>query len=561
MAETDTSDYKGYWKIDSTYLDAQIVLFNNTLYLSSQNNNTGKQPDSIQYSSYWTLYNNEVSAITGWTLRGGNISIKNCEVHNCYNGIGNMIDTINNVIVDGLTCYNVINAIYIKDYPIRNSYFTNIKLINPLPGANNYLLYLYGVNIDNTLSFGTLEGVNSRGVLTYKLSGNNFINIDKLTSKGYSIYSLSQYDTLNIKINNLISQGDGYNSNIINITDTLNSLIIESWTATDNKTSIASIAGNMNLLKIGNLYTHNLLSMSQGIIVTDTISNIIIDNAYAAGAGSYSLLNFSGSGRGINTLIGQIGGLFSSEYTGTRPTIYSTKGHLNSQNFLTENIEMTNPDTWLEAFRKRPFYICDFMNVSTSGYDPWFGTSVLSGILANVAAGIPHQGAAGLRTSANANSGYSILTSPLTFTVSGDEITEAIIKTVKLDGTTTRFGFHDATTITAPVDGAYFEIGPDSLCYGKTMKASSGSSTGTSYQMTDGAWYRLKLVVNSDATQINYYIYNDAGTLLWGDQLTTNIPTDVYSGHGLITTNEGTTADVYLIHLDYMMLYFGTLAR
>ena len=231
----------------------------------------------------------------------------------------------------------------------------------------------------------------------------------------------------------------------------------------------------------------------------------------------------------------------------------------------TGSITFTDPVPWMDSFRKNAFYATDFMSAQGSSNDPWFGFAVASGTMAGLTAGSPlnHPGQVRLVSSTTTNSGYRFIVEVNSFNgMQGGEVSNLVFRPSVLDSVTTRFGFHDANTATAPVDGAYFEVGPDSILWGKTMKASVASTTGTSYTLTVATWYRLKIVVNADATRVDFYVYDDAGTQLWTNNLTTNIPTDL-TGHGLITTKEhtGTGAGIILMHVDYMDVYLGTLIR
>jgi len=60
-----------------------------------------------------------------------------------------------------------------------------------------------------------------------------------------------------------------------------------------------------------------------------------------------------------------------------------------------------------------------------------------------------------------------------------------------------------------------------------------------------------------------FYVYNEAGTELWSDNLQTNIPTNRATGHGIIATKPPTGHAVigYLLLIDYLAVYLGTLTR
>ena len=234
----------------------------------------------------------------------------------------------------------------------------------------------------------------------------------------------------------------------------------------------------------------------------------------------------------------------------------------------TDELDMQSPLVWMDGFRKRPYYMTDFLSQTTLSMCPWSGNAVSSGT-SSVSSPLveSHIGINRIRHATTTNSGYYYNTGTTSQRgLFGDESTNLVCMFSFLDSVTTRFGFHDATTITAPVDGAYIEIGPDSVLTGKTMSASSGSTTGTSYTLALNTWYRFKIKVNSNATRVDYYVYNDAGTVLWSDYLTTNIPgSGKYLGHGIISTKatngSATGALQFMIELDYMDVYLGTLVR
>jgi hypothetical protein len=124
---------------------------------------------------------------------------------------------------------------------------------------------------------------------------------------------------------------------------------------------------------------------------------------------------------------------------------------------------------------------------------------------------------------------------------------------------TFRLGFHDATTSSDAVDGAYLEVASTGVGTGKTASKSTRSTTATTYTLSTATWYRLLIVLDSAAARVDFYLYNDAGTQLWTNNLTTNIPTASgrETGAAVIGTNSGTSAtDLY--HLDWVAVYFST---
>ena len=90
-----------------------------------------------------------------------------------------------------------------------------------------------------------------------------------------------------------------------------------------------------------------------------------------------------------------------------------------------------------------------------------------------------------------------------------------------------RLGFGDTITNADVTDGAYFEYNKATsvnwlMC---TANGSSYTRTATSTAVATGSWIKLKLVVNSDATLVTYYI-NDVSV----GTVSTNIPTSNATG-------------------------------
>jgi hypothetical protein len=219
--------------------------------------------------------------------------------------------------------------------------------------------------------------------------------------------------------------------------------------------------------------------------------------------------------------------------------------------------------SWASQFdiaRYTPFYYTDFLGpagATTVEPEYPFDLALLnSGTQAKIAGTASHPGILRISSSTTANSGAYIITDATAFLLAGGEVFEVIFSPQVSGNTSTtlRMGFHDTTTYSAPVDGAYFEMAAGSMnIYGKTASNSTYSTTGTSYALTVGSWYRALVVLNSNATQVNFYLYDESGNQLWTDSLTTNIPTASgrNTGAGVITTNSGTTATV-LTYFDYM---------
>jgi hypothetical protein len=213
--------------------------------------------------------------------------------------------------------------------------------------------------------------------------------------------------------------------------------------------------------------------------------------------------------------------------------------------------------------RKQPVLFTDCLNMGgVAGFDPFYGTAVASGSINAPLAGLVtthHPGVVRARSSTTANSGYLIGSNVAAFLLGGGEALEAIFNITTLTNGTFRLGFHDATTSSDAVDGAYLEVASTGVGTGKTASNSTRSTTATTYTLSTATWYRLLIVLDSAATRVDFYLYNDAGTQLWTNNLTTNIPSASgrETGAAVIGTNSGTSAtDLY--HLDWVAVYFST---
>jgi len=210
---------------------------------------------------------------------------------------------------------------------------------------------------------------------------------------------------------------------------------------------------------------------------------------------------------------------------------------------------------------KGAFYENDFLDYTTGEIiTPWELDAVSSGT-GTVIPGLPtHPGILGLNSSTSANSGMRILTRNNSFSLAGGEDCIISLRPGALAGTLIRFGYHDASSTPNVVDGCYIEMfqvgGIDGVIDGKTSSNSVRSTTGTNYTLITNTWYTLRVKLNSDATRVDFYLYDATGSQLWTDFLTTNIPTGIgrETGQGMLIYNTGTTA-LLLSDVDYMYLW------
>ena len=207
------------------------------------------------------------------------------------------------------------------------------------------------------------------------------------------------------------------------------------------------------------------------------------------------------------------------------------------------------------------FYEADFLYPNIPYTNPPWYSSANSGGTFQVSTPTPdHEGIVQLSSSTTANSGWRILTNASGITLAGGEITLCWHRPQTIAATTRHFGFHDTNSVADPTDGAWIWQDPTTgIIYGRTINGAGSSTTGTGFQLITNTWYCEKIVVNADATRVDFYCYADDGTELWHDFLTTNIPTGTdLVGNGVVVTNSGTTA-IILDDVDYISIFIPNL--
>jgi hypothetical protein len=220
------------------------------------------------------------------------------------------------------------------------------------------------------------------------------------------------------------------------------------------------------------------------------------------------------------------------------------------------NLTVGEPHTQYRL-RNRAYFADDCLGANNTNQAPWLNGAIAVGTLSAVAGTPNHPGIVRVTSSTSANSGQYILVGTSTLLISGQCRTDCVLRPQTLAGTTIRFGLHDTASSTAPIDGAYLYMDPiTGLITGRTMNNSANSVTGTSFQAVTNTWYRLRVLINADASRVDFYCYDEAGNQLWTDNITTNIPTAAgrETGCGIVATNGGTSAvalvDVDLIELE-----------
>lgn len=183
----------------------------------------------------------------------------------------------------------------------------------------------------------------------------------------------------------------------------------------------------------------------------------------------------------------------------------------------------------------------DFFKADNDLNDPWEGVTIGGGTMASVAGTSNHPGIIRLSSIATATTGYRFMTAVNCFLIAGAEHSEFCFKTgASLLNIRVRLGFQDSLTSAAPTDGVWIDITGATLT-GKTSSNGALSTTGTNYGLAVNTWYRGKIAVNSDATEVVFLLYTDVAgeqTVVWTDTLAANIPTAAgrETGHGVVVT-------------------------
>lgn len=196
-----------------------------------------------------------------------------------------------------------------------------------------------------------------------------------------------------------------------------------------------------------------------------------------------------------------------------------------------------------------PYHYTDMLaatGAATSEAHHFFDISLISsGTQTQIAAEENHRGIVQFSSSTTANSGAYLRADVLSHLIQGGEFAEFKFRTpASITNTTWRFGFHDSTTSTDAVDGAYFELPGSFACVGKTANNSTRTTSSTIATLSASTWYRARVEVDRTAANVTFTLFDDSGNQLGQQTNSANIPTGAgrNCGVGLIMTNSGTTA-------------------
>jgi len=196
----------------------------------------------------------------------------------------------------------------------------------------------------------------------------------------------------------------------------------------------------------------------------------------------------------------------------------------------------------------------EFYSKISAGNPPWQFSLITSGSYATKMSEAEHPGIVTLRSSTSNNTGCRIYMNDLCTVVMGGEYAEFVFRPLYVTYQESRLGWFNTFGTGTPSQGIYLRINGDVLT-GETLESTpTTSTTGTSYTLTTNTWYRARIVVDSAASRVDFYLYDASGTLLWSDYLTSSIPpsTDrVDFGVNAYCPNAGATMRE-LLDMDYM---------
>lgn len=208
---------------------------------------------------------------------------------------------------------------------------------------------------------------------------------------------------------------------------------------------------------------------------------------------------------------------------------------------------------------RRPMLYVDLFPSNPAG--DFVGAAVASGTSSNSAFAqtAAHPGVAQFTSSGTANSGYVWRTEITAFLIGGGEVYEAGFRLVTLTNLTARMGFGDATSVTAPVDGVFLEIPATGVALGRAISNNTLTETASTYTVVVDTWYRIRVVVAPAAASATFFLYSEAGALLWTDTVASNLPSGAGRQTGaeaIATESVGATAG--LMVLDYQFVTFNS---
>ena len=200
----------------------------------------------------------------------------------------------------------------------------------------------------------------------------------------------------------------------------------------------------------------------------------------------------------------------------------------------------------------------DFYNITSPFSQGLAGAATSSGTMNTVSALPDHPGIVYLRDSTTANGGYRIGTAANAFRLAGNEKCVTTFQPKGYRATAlTRIGFDDSTAITDPADCVCVKmIGNGTNGYTLTGIARTNNSqtaTASTFTAISNTWYTLIIELNANATVATFTLENDAGTVVWTDTVSANIPKAAgrETGYSIGSWESTTDAAADILWLDY----------
>lgn len=216
----------------------------------------------------------------------------------------------------------------------------------------------------------------------------------------------------------------------------------------------------------------------------------------------------------------------------------------------------------IKGFARSPSIELEFLNVV---YSPLSFAAIASGTqnMISAASTANHPGIVTFLSSTSANSGFVIYTTVNQnhYLIAGGEVFECIFEVDTTTNTTVRLGYSDSITATAPVDGVFLQI-VGTTATGVARSNNAETLTADTPTIVQGTWYRMKMVLNADATLATFTLFTcaDGQPVTWvNNTCATNIPTGAgrHTALNMLALTSDTAAAKNLISLDYARYDFN----
>lgn len=146
--------------------------------------------------------------------------------------------------------------------------------------------------------------------------------------------------------------------------------------------------------------------------------------------------------------------------------------------------------------------------------------------------------------------------------ITGGGVYEAIIR-IPAAGITSLVTFGtitDPLTPVPPYDAIYLYFnGTNFQGFSRSVASGAGVSSTSTYTPSANTWYRLKIVLNSSLTQVDFYILNMSGAVLWSASITSRIPAANAPGGIFISSSSVLVGVVPVLSIDWISYYNNTI--